>query len=74
MRQLNLIDFNTAIGTFNHPDLGDSLWVTDLATYGLFQRAYKLTLEPIRATYQNKTLYYLWASRGGLSENKKLQK
>lgn len=74
MRELQFIDFNTAIGVFHHPDLGDGVWVTDLATYDLFKRAYKLTNEPIQAKYKGKTLYFLWASRKGLSENKNLTK
>lgn len=72
MQQLKFVDFNTAIGIFNHPELGDGVWVTDMATYGLFQRAYNLSNEPIRAKYGEKVLFYLWPSRQGLSENKKL--
>lgn len=74
MRQLQFIDFNTVIGTFTHPDLGDGVWVTDSATYGLFERAYGLSKEPITAQYKGKVLFYLWPSRQGLSEGKVVSK
>lgn len=70
MQQLKVVDFKTAIGTFEHTELGVGIWVSDWNTYMLFAKPYNLSLEPITAKYQSKILFYLWPARGGLQQAK----